>query len=151
MITSLIETFELTPHPEGGYFRQTYATEQQWGLALYHYFDSAACLPWRCLADHEVMLHHYSGNSMTIHQISPAGTLTHHILGDPMQHALAHPQIVVPRGYWFAAEVDCENTYSFIGGTVWPVCPLTAWSQGAVASLLALYPEHRGIIERLTR
>lgn len=159
MTQNLIEKFNLAPHPEGGYFRRTYTASQKLGAvekersvgsAIYYYLDSDDFSAWHRLNSDE-MWHYYAGSGLTVHVISPEGELTHIRIGDPTQGEDEIPQFVVPAGHWFAAEVGCDNTYGFVGCTLFPEYDEASFELADREKLSAKFPQHKDIIHRLTR
>ncbi len=151
MKINFIEKYNLEKHPEGGYFRRTYVSENEFGSSIYYYLESDDFSAWHCLTGNDEMWHYYSGSSLTLHLISPQGELTHQILGDPLKNESTKPQVLVPAGYWVACEVDNQNVYSFVGCTVWPEFTFEKYKLAKAAELLELFPQHSCIIKRLTR
>lgn len=159
MSKDLIELFKLEPHPEGGMYRRTFSAQAQFkdetgkravGSAIYYYLASNDFSAWHRL-DAEEMLHFYAGTSMTVHVIDPKGNLTHVNLGDPSRSPNLVPQFCVPKGHWMSLEVDCENTFGFVGATVFPAFKMETFEIAKRAELVKQYPQHKDIIERLTR
>jgi predicted cupin superfamily sugar epimerase len=60
-------------------------------------------------------------------------------------------QAVVPAGSWFGASVERPASFALVGCTVAPGFDFADFEQGERADLLARYPRHRAIVERLTR
>ena len=59
-------------------------------------------------------------------------------------------QAVMPAGSWYGAAVNDPDSYALVGGTVAPGFDFADFELAERHSLLALYPEHRALIERLT-
>lgn len=161
-----IEHLDLRPHPEGGYFRETYrAVETIAGPALPDRFDGsrafATAVYFLLTSDafsafHRIrsdeIWHFYAGDAVTIAVVDAAGTgrLTTESLGrDPARGE--SPQVVVPAGAWFGAEVVSGGRFALVGCTVAPGFDFADFELGDRARLLEAYPQHRGVIERLTR
>ena len=160
MTHDFIEEFDLEPHPEGGFYRRIYtagtkASDESYpnracGSAIYYYLDCHDFSAWHRL-DADELWHHYAGSTMTIHIIDEEGQLSHHTLGEPFSMTGAQPQVLVPAGHWFATEVDNENSFCFSGCTVSPAYLYETFELATKDSLTKQYPQHRDIIERLTR
>ncbi len=157
-----VERLKLRPHPEGGWFRETYrSTEQlsaehlpprfggQRALATMIYYllegDDFSALH-RIRQDEG--WHYYTGSPITLHLISPEGHYSTLALGLSEGR---EPQAVVPAGWLFAATVDEPNHFSLVGCTVWPGFDFADFEMPSRAELLALYPHLTTVIERLTR
>ena len=160
MDNTLIEQLELEAHPEGGFYRRTFESklfmadsegrEVRIASAIYYYLASDDFSAWHRL-DTDEMFHFYSGTSLTLHMINSEGKLSHISLGDPCSDAAYIAQFVVPRDNWFALEVDAENSYSLVGCTNFPEFQLDKFEIAKRRELAEQFPDHKCIIERLTR
>jgi predicted cupin superfamily sugar epimerase len=61
------------------------------------------------------------------------------------------PQAVVRAGCWFASHVADWKSFALVGCTVAPGFDFDDFEMGKREQLSALYPQHRDIVERLTR
>jgi len=161
-----IERLDLRPHPEGGYFRETYRAAETiaapalperfdgsraFATAVYFLLTSDAFSAFHRIRSDEIW-HFYAGDAVTIAVIDSAGTgrLTTESLGrDPARGE--SPQVVVPAGAWFGAEVVAGGRFALVGCTVAPGFDFADFELGDRSRLLETYPQHRGVIERLTR
>ena len=156
-VTYLTKTFDLQPHPEGGFFREEYRspTVCQTAEGMRHHCTSIYFLlpqgtksNLHRLKSDEVW-HFYLGGPMTIYQISPGGDIVETILGQDiaMGHKLQH---VVPAGWWFGGAPHRETLFSFVGCTVAPGFDFLDFELGNRSELISLCPHARPIIESLT-
>jgi predicted cupin superfamily sugar epimerase len=158
-----IETLGLQPHPEGGYYRETYrSTQELMGCCLREHLAPRAVataiyflLPGdQFSALHRLrsdeMWHFYAGSSLTLHIIDPKGGLTQVKLGTRVEHGETF-QAVVKAGCWFGATVDDPDGYTLVGCTVAPGFEFDDFELGERQKLIERYPQHRDLIERLTR
>jgi predicted cupin superfamily sugar epimerase len=164
-----IDRLGLEAHPEGGYYRETYrADERIPASVLPARFDgardAAALIYFLLPADTFSALHRirqdeawhfYVGAPLTLHQIAPDGTYTTTTLGRAVGegHRL---QTVVPAGTWFGATVDdttanADGDYALVGCTTAPAFDFADFDLADRAALIESYPQHRALIERLTR
>jgi predicted cupin superfamily sugar epimerase len=161
-----IERLDLRPHPEGGYFRETYRAAESipatalparftgpraFATAVYFLITRDAFSAFHRIRSDELW-HFYAGDAVTLAIIDAdgAGGLTTASLGrDPARGEA--PQVVIPAGAWFAAEVAASGRFALVGCTVAPGFDFADFELGERASLLRQYPHHRGVIERLTR
>ena len=159
-----IRALDLARHPEGGYFRETYRSEEsltaeslpdrfggQRSLATSAYYLLAGdeFSAFHRLKSDEVW-HHYAGHELTVHVITRNGEHLALHLGRSPENGRP-PQIVVPRGNWMAAELDTPGTFALLGCTVAPGFEFADFELGHRTELCRLYPQHRGLIEALTR
>lgn len=161
-----IEHLGLRPHPEGGYFRETYRAaeriaaaalperfggERAHATAIYFLLTCDAFSAFHRIRSDELW-HFYDGDAVAVAVLDPEGdgTLTTVRLGrDPGRGE--SPQIVVPAGTWFAAEVTSGGSFALVGCTVAPGFDFADFELADRGALLARYPRHQGAIERLTR
>lgn len=161
-----IEHLGLRPHPEGGYFRETYrAAESVAASALPERFGGprahATAIYFLLTSDgfsalHRIrsdeLWHFYDGDAVTIAVLDPSGegTVETAKLGrDPARGE--SPQIVVPAGAWFGAEIAAGGNFALVGCTVAPGFDFADFELAERAALAARYPRHRSVIERFTR
>lgn len=160
----LVEKLNLLPHPEGGYYKETYRSEEiipRENLSENISGDRNVCTAIYFLlksdnfsAFHQInqdeMWHFHEGSPLRVHQISPDGNYSFQILGNDILNNQSY-QHVVPAGYWFAATVEEENVYSLVGCTVAPGFDFDDFVLAKRKELSDLYPKHEAIINALTR
>lgn len=100
----IIARLQLSPHPEGGHYRQTWAAPgngRPLATAIYFLLAENERSHWHKVDADELWMFH--AGAPLILSISPtdAGPATDYILGPDLQTAA--PQIVVPRDHWQAA------------------------------------------------
>ena len=139
-----IEALRLAKHPEGGYYRETYRSAATIGdravsTAIYFLLPAGEVSALHRIKSDELW-HFYGGNSLTIHSI--AGRYS------TIELSADNPQAVVPAGNWFGATV--ETGYALVGCTVAPGFDFRDFEMAERSALLAMYPQHRTLIERLT-
>jgi len=140
-----IEALRLAKHPEGGYYRETYRSTATIGdravsTAIYFLLPAGEISALHRIKSDELW-HFYGGNSLTIHSI--AGRYS------TIELSADNPQAVVPAGNWFGATV--ETGYALVGCTVAPGFDFRDFEMADRTALLATYPQHRVVIERLTK
>ncbi|HTH59458.1 MAG TPA: cupin domain-containing protein [Paraburkholderia sp.] len=170
-VDELIRRFGLLPHPEGGFYSETYRAAMRVqrvspGLplsrdgapdadrtraastAIYYLLCDGAYSTWHRIRSDEVW-HFYAGAPLEVLSIDDAGALSTVRLGNPLEHVDAVFQAVVPAGRWFAARCCDPSTYAFVGCTVAPGFEFSEFEIGETAALAARYPRHRAVIEQL--
>ena len=150
----LIAAHRLTPHPEGGYFRETYRSEaklpgttRSLSTAIYYLLPAGQRSLLHRIGADEVW-HFYLGDPLLVVELQPRGPAKLTRLGRGQGEHLQH---VVPAGTWFGAIPAMGSAYSFMGCTVSPGFEFSDFEIGARAKLLAAFPEARESIETLTR
>jgi hypothetical protein len=152
-----IARLALGPHPEGGWYRETYRSAEtldalpaRFGgpravsTAIYYLLRAGERSALHRIKSDEVW-HHYAGDAVTLWLFGPgdeARTLT--LGGD------GAPQAVVPAGAWYGARVADGGAYALMGGTVAPGFDFADFELAERAALLARWPAHRAVIEALT-
>jgi predicted cupin superfamily sugar epimerase len=159
----LIRRFGLQPHPEGGYFRETYrsaarvtregasegaADTRSASTAIYFLLCDGAHSAWHRIRSDELW-HFYAGDPVDIHVLDAQGRLTTHRLGNALAHADAVFQAVVKAGDWFAAECASPEGVALVGCTVAPGFEFSEFEIADVNALAAAHPAHRDLIARL--
>jgi len=156
----LIRRFDLKPHPEGGFFSETYRSAESVrrddgstktrsaSTAIYYLLCDGAHSAWHRIKSDEVW-HFYAGEPLNVHVLDEAGTLITHTLGNALTHSDAVFQAVVPAGLWFAAECADPATFALVGCTVAPGFEFSEFELADVEALKARHPQHAAFIERL--
>jgi hypothetical protein len=157
-----IEKLSLQPHPEGGYFREVYRSDEEVHMAA---------LPWRFEGNRSIITsiyyllkekdfsafhklngyeiwHYYAGSPLIIYQLTEPLTYNQVILGpDPDQeHVLQHAIIAES---WFAAELTDKQSFALLGCDVAPGFDFNDFQLADKTSLQQQFPEQAGIIKRL--
>ena len=109
----LIALLDLKPHPEGGYFRETFRDGEGRGhsTAIYFLLKAGEISRWHRVDAAEVW-HFYRGAPL---ELRIGGDI--YVLGPDIDEAQA-PQIVVPANVWQAAK--SMGDYTLVGCTVAP-------------------------------
>lgn len=114
----MCRTLGLEPHPEGGYYRQTWADES--GTAIYFLLEAGTPSAWHRVRDRVEIWHFHAGAPLRL-EVDPTGpgtTAAQHIeLGADLL-AGQRPQAVVPAGVWQAART--LGPWTLVGCTVAP-------------------------------
>src|SRR5690242_3585599 len=142
-LEQLIAALNLEPHPEGGYYRETYRAPGS--TAIYFLLPAGEFSTFHLLRTSDEMWHHYDGDPVELHTISPGGEHRVEILGGE-----GRPQILVPAGTLQAAVVR-GSRWALCGCTVTPAFEFSDFEMPGRDALLSRYPQHRETIERLTR
>ncbi|MER3482543.1 MAG: hypothetical protein C4332_04720 [Meiothermus sp.] len=157
-----IEHLGLEPHPEGGYYRQSYksgeiiddlperyAGPRAFSTAIYFLLQHPNFSAFHRIASDELW-HFYAGSPLTVWIISPEGALSTLRLGPNPEQGQSF-QGVSPAGSWFASAPDEPGSWALVGCTVAPGFDFADFELAERDKLAAEYPQHRELIERLTR
>ena len=159
-----INSLNLSPHPEGGWFREVYRSEEtisETGLpgrfngnrafstAIYFLLKETDFSALHRIQQDEVW-HFYDGSALTIHMIDLDADYSTVTLGRDVQKG-ERPLAIVPAGYLFGATVNDVKSYSLVGCTVAPGFDFADFEMPERGRLLEQLPQHQFIIKRLTR
>ena len=120
--STIIARLELKPHPEGGYYRETFrdgradAHGRARSTAIYYLLARGDRSQWHRIDAVEVW-HYYSGAALTL-RIANEGCTPHTITLGPDVAAGQRPQAIVPEGAWQSAE--STGDWTLVGCTVAP-------------------------------
>lgn len=157
-----IDKLELVRHPEGGFYRETYRSEEKipsglpgryegersFSTSIYFLLKSGQYSAFHRIQSDEIW-HFYSGSSATVYMISPDGTLSKRVVGSEAENGEVF-QLCIPRGTWFGAEVNAPDSYSLVGCTVAPGFDFRDFEMGNRADLVKHFPWIRDLIMRLS-
>ena len=159
-----IECLRLQPHPEGGWFRETYRSpetiarphlpqrftgDRSFSTAIYFLLQGDDFSALHRIKSDELW-HFYAGDSLTVTVIAPDGELSRIHLGTDLS-AGQTPQAVVRAGCLFGSHVLKTSAFALVGCTVAPGFDFADFELPSRAELLTAYPQHREVIKRLTR
>lgn len=159
-----IERLGMQRHPEGGWFRETwrspeaipgtglpgrYGAERSFSTAIYFLLEAGDFSALHTLRSEELW-HFYAGAPLTVYVIEPDGTRREHSLGADPDAGQSFQAMVTP-GAVFGASVDGPEGFALVGCTVAPGFDFADFELCERSALLAKWPEHRALIERLTR
>ncbi|MEQ9289326.1 MAG: cupin domain-containing protein [Cyclobacteriaceae bacterium] len=155
-----IKKLGLQPHPEGGYFRETYRSTLKMAYpgfsgnrnactGIYFLLERGNFSAFHRIKSDE-MWHFYAGDGVTIYVIDQSGALNTINLGLEIDKGEV-PQAVVEAGCWFASEVSGNGEFALVGCTVSPGFDFEDFEMGNRADLLSTYPDHSELIMKLTR
>jgi predicted cupin superfamily sugar epimerase len=163
-ITQLVEELELLPHPEGGWFRETYRSTEtiprnglpdrfdgprSQATAIYFLLTSESFSALHRIKSDE-QWHFYTGSALTVHVFHPGGQYEAIKLGSRLEQGETF-QAVVLQGCWFGATVDTPDSFALVGCSVAPGFDFSDFEMAHHLTLSQQYPRHSALIERLTR
>jgi predicted cupin superfamily sugar epimerase len=117
----IIATLALEPHPEGGWYRQTWIEdrpgERPSGTAIYYLLAEGQRSHWHRVDATEIW-HYYAGAPLVLSlSETGAGPATDHLLGPDLNNG-ERPQIIVHTDHWQAARTT--GAWTLVGCTVSP-------------------------------
>lgn len=153
----------MVPHEEGGYYKETFVSEENipvegtrkvieearrlWTSILFLLRDGEVSNFHRLKSDE--MWYYHSGSPLTVYMISPEGILTTENLGLNIENG-ERPQVLVPKGYIFGSSMNNDG-YALVGCMVSPGFEFKDFELFERNYLLEKYPEYKETILKLTR
>ena len=163
-IDQLIKHYKLQPHPEGGWYCQTYKSNEQvaadalpkrfgasraFSTAIYFLLERGNFSAFHRIKSDECW-HFYTGDPLHIYIIQQNGELKTISLGnDPGKEQTF--QCVVPANCWFASRPAPGSEYCFVGCTVSPGFEFEDFELADAGTLSNQYPQHATVIKELCR
>jgi predicted cupin superfamily sugar epimerase len=158
------EKLKLTPHPEGGYYREIYRSKEIipanilprrfrgshcFSTSIYYLLEASEISVFHRIRSVEIF-HFYDGSPLMLYMIDKEGKLTTSILGNNPDDT-EKLQVLIPSETWLGARVMDEGLYTLTGCTVSPGFDFNDFEIGVRKELILSYPHHSTIIEELTR
>ncbi len=166
--SDLVDSLGLLPHPEGGFYKETYRApdvlpkaalaglgEGRFGgdraasTAIYFLLREGEYSALHRIASDEVW-HFYAGSPLTIVVLHDDGRREDLLLGLDFARGAA-PQQVVPAGAWFGSYVTGGAGFALVGCTVAPGFDFGDFELGTRSDLLERFPGHVEVVRALTR
>jgi predicted cupin superfamily sugar epimerase len=163
-VEQLVKTFQMLPHPEGGYYKEMYRSDEiiykaalperftgdrHFSTAIYFLLQQGNFSAFHRIQSDECW-HFYAGQSLHVHVIHQDGSYELIRLGNDISSGETF-QAVVPAGSWFASETSPAGTFSFVGCTVAPGFDFADFELAKAADLAWQFPGHAALIKRLSR
>ena len=115
----IIERLGLEPHPEGGFYRQTWQAENEGravGTCIYFLLKDGGHSHWHKVNATEIWLFHAGAPLVLSLSATDEGPATDHLLTPDL--SMGEPQLIVPTGHWQAARTTGD--YTLVSCTVSP-------------------------------
>jgi predicted cupin superfamily sugar epimerase len=157
-----IENLKLLPHPEGGFYKETYRSKEEFdhqqlpprytgarnfSTAIYFLLRSQDRSVFHRIQSDELW-HFYAGTTLLIYVLTPDGLKIYRLGADPLQGDSL--QVLVPAGCWFGAMVEKPDSYALCGCTVAPGFDFADFEMANRDELLKTFPDQEDIIMKLT-
>ena len=157
------EHLHLLPHPEGGYYAETYRSEgiipvsalnnftgsRHYSTAIYYLLEKGDFSAFHRIKSDECW-HFYAGGPLLIYIIEQTGELKIISLSNNFEKGQSF-QYVVPANCWFASRPAPGSEYCFVGCTVSPAFEFEDLELANATELSVVYPQHKSFIEELCR
>lgn len=155
---ALVKTLGLSPHPEGGFYRETWRSPgtvqhpsgaaRAASTAIYFLLPAGTFSAFHRVSSDEAW-HHYDGDPLDLHLLDErTGEHRTVVLGRAVERG-ERPQHVVPAGTWQAA-IARGDRFALCGCTVAPGFDFADFEMPTRDALLARFPAHGAIVTMLT-
>jgi predicted cupin superfamily sugar epimerase len=139
-VQELIERYGLGPHPEGGWYRETYraartlpGTQRSVCTAILYLLAQGQRSRLHRI-DADEIWHFHGGDRLHVIELVPGAPARVHVL------SAEQPQVIIPAGSWFGAMPAPGSLWTLCGCTVSPGFEFSAFEVGDTAQLLAEFP-----------
>lgn len=148
----IIEHYNLQPHPEGGFFAETYRSKleiktpqgvRSSSTAIMFLITKESISHFHRLTSDEGW-HFYGGDPLRLLQINQEGELIETTIGPDISKGHRY-QHIVPAGDWFASTSYGE--YSLVGCTVSPGFDFEDFEMGKKEELIKEFPQHTEVLQ----
>ena len=158
-----IDHLQLKPHPEGGYYAETYRSsgvipasassqfkeDRNYSTAIYYLLEQGDHSAFHRIKSDECW-HYYAGDTLLIHMLCTNGECYSIKLGSLLDKEELL-QFVVPANTWFAAECAEHTSFVLTGCTVAPGFDFADFEMADKHQLIKDFPSHHEVISRLCR
>ncbi|MBK6826626.1 MAG: cupin domain-containing protein [Chitinophagaceae bacterium] len=163
-IPDIISHYNLQPHPEGGWYAQSYRSTESipaaalperftgdrlFSTAIYFLLEQGNFSAFHRIKSDECW-HFYQGDPLEVFIIGTDRQLTIVTLGQDSSRGQLF-QYVVPANCWFASRPAKESKFCFVGCTVAPGFDFADFELATAEMLCNLYPRHKSLIQELCR
>ncbi len=153
-VNELIEKLKLHPHPEGGFYSETYRSNmvitslnRQLMTSIYFLLTSENVSKFHRIKSDEIWFFH-EGSSLIVHTLSEEGHKENRVGLNLLQGET--PQFLVEKETIFGSTVAEEDSYSLVSCIVAPGFDFDDFELFSREQLEVLYPDNKEIISRLT-
>lgn len=160
-----VEEFNLQPHPEGGFYAETYraaeeipaealpvrfgARARSFSTGIYFLLEQGHFSAFHRIKSDE-MWHFYAGEALDIFVLDQNTEELKVIrLGNDPEKGETF-QAVVPAGSWFASRPAAQSRYALVGCTVSPGFDFEDFEMADRNSLAKEFPQYANLINELT-
>jgi len=164
MVEEIIRSLNLTKHPEGGYYREIYRSNEfipvevlenrkntkkpyrNISTSIYYLLVNSDVSLFHRIKSDEIW-HFYQGSPLLLHILDEEKQEYRNItLGKDLVF-----QVVVPKNVWFSAEILDKSSYSLIGCTVSPGFEFEDFEIAKSQNLISKFPQWENLIKKFTK
>jgi uncharacterized protein len=158
-----VDLLQLIPHPEGGFYKENYRSEEAFeddenenfpsgralATSIYFLMEAGDFSTFHRIKSDEVW-HFYDGDPIEIFHFDFDGKLHCTVLGRNAEKGKMLTT-VVPANLWFGSRPASGSSYSLVGCTVSPGFDFRDFEMAKKSELLREFPSHEAIIAELCR
>jgi uncharacterized protein len=163
-IEDIIKLLELKPHPEGGFYKETYRSDEDlskeilptryygprcFGTCIYYLLTKETFSMIHRIKSDEIF-HFYLGDPVEMLNLFPDGKGKVITIGSDLINGMI-PQVIVEKGVWQGACLKEGGKFALLGTTVAPGFDFNDFEVGKQKNILSEYPEFKEIIKKLTK
>ena len=160
----IITQYQLQPHPEGGWYAQTYKSRElipaaalpdrfggarPFSTAIYFLLEQGNFSAFHRIKSDECW-HFYAGYPLEVFMLQANGELEMITLGNDRSKGQLF-QFIVPAQCWFASRPAPGGRFCFVGCTVAPGFDFSDFELANSDKLSEEFPQHKSIIRELSR
>lgn len=158
----VVQQLGLEAHVEGGFYRRTYAAEEQPRVSaaqgerylmtsIYYLLTSQSPVGHFHRNRSDIVHYFHLGDPVTYYLLQPDGSLQTVVMGSDVL-AGEKLQLTVPGGVWKASRLSAgSHGYGLISEAVAPGFDYADMTLGERRALQTRFPQHRHLIDELTR
>lgn len=154
----IIDKLQLLPHPEGGFYKETYRAEMKIAnenghlrnvsTAIFYLLEGSDRSHFHRIKSDELWFFH-AGQTLEILVLNDHG-IEKILLGNNFE-AGELPQACIPANSWFASHVNEEKGFALVSCTVAPGFDFADFEMAEREALIRAFPEHQETILQFTR
>jgi len=164
IIDRIIQQLELKPHPEGGFYKEMYKSDdfvdetclpgkfnakRRFCTSIYYLLSAGDFSAFHRIKSDELW-HYYAGGNIILHLLDIENGYQKKMLRNQLTSDGLF-QVIVPANTWFAAEVLEGDHFSLAGCTVSPGFDFDDFELADKTKLQQEFPTHADLIDRLCR
>jgi len=153
-VEKIIETLGLQAHPEGGYYAETYRSnelidgkDRNLLTSIYFLLTAGNVSRFHRIKSDELWYFHY-GNPVIVHTLDENGH-TEHVLGNDLSKG-QQPYLMVQANTLFGSSLLNDVGFALVSCPVAPGFDFRDFELPSRSELLSQFPAHKDILEKLT-
>lgn len=153
-IESIVKKLNLLPHPEGGFYSETYRSEitipgmdKKLMTSIYFLLTSENVSKFHRIKSDELWFFHH-GSPLIVHTLTKNGHIQTKVGSNLFENE--RPYFLVPKDTIFGSSVLNKNSYSLVSCVVAPGFEFSDFELFSFSDLIEKFPLNEDIIRKLT-